>query len=136
MDAMPLVKLVEALAQKSERYEKLKKRFSEFCVSSALLAAQDYPVLGVGHIPDLPNNKLGVEFCGKKYEFVFAVDATAKGVVTCKLLTGDEPIDVGLFTFVGTGDTDVRNENDDVLRMQNAGDAAHLVLHMIHLAAA
>lgn len=136
MEATPAQQLVSDLSHASERYAKLGKLFQEFCVKSTeLLTANDSPVQGIALSPDTANNRLNVHFCGRLYQFDFTmIYETSKGLVTCRLASREPQVpstDVGSFTFVGTGDTDVSN-GGDLLRIDSKGDAAHLLLHLLY----
>ena len=128
--------LVADLQKTGERYSKLRSLFSDFCKMSAFLVSKDSPLQEMRHSINAAQNLLELEFCGVTYKFRFSMDyKSGKGIVTCSVPDQNEQSgikDVGSFTFVGTGDSDVKDEQGDPLRVNTPGDSSHLILHIIH----
>ena len=122
--------LYQNMVKVSQRYEKLKGLFDQFCnLAQSQLTSQQCPVKGILFHPDLQDNQFGVTFAGVSVVFSFSLSQDSQGTVTC--IKGAET-QVGSFSFSGQGDTNLKTvEEGDVLGIDTEASAGYLVMHFV-----
>jgi hypothetical protein len=126
---------VEAFIAFQTRYEKLRAIFLVFCESCIWLAEKDSPIRGFKHKPHLEDNQFFLIFCGRTFRFQFDVaQSWSKGRISTYELgfgTKEETNLIGTLIYVGTAESDMRDDDGDNIFINDRAAACLVALRLI-----
>ncbi|MEL1214069.1 hypothetical protein [Aeromonas caviae] len=132
--------LSDSLNATSRRYEALKTKFVEFVTHLENgFGHPDSILKGLSVMPSLDTNQVNINFVGKNFRLVFSVaieqESRPIGVVRCYSLEEypeNKLIDTCGFTFMPSGESNLKDADNDWLCIDHAWAARCIGMHLVH----